>query len=102
MSLLAGISCLRFRDLTPAIASGMQILMFVTPVFWPPEMLGSRLAFIAQLNPFYHLVLILRDPLLGNVPPLASWLWAIGFLAVGGVGTLFVYGRYRDRFAYWY
>jgi ABC-type polysaccharide/polyol phosphate export permease len=102
MSLLAGISCLRFRDLTPAIASGMQILMFVTPVFWPPTMLGSRLEFIAQLNPFYHLVLIMRDPLLGNVPPLASWLWAIGFFVVGGLGTLLVYGRYRDRFAYWY
>jgi ABC-2 type transport system permease protein len=102
MSLLVGIGCLKFRDLSPAIASAMQVLIFVTPIFWPPELLGPKLASVAEFNPFYHLVLILRDPLLGNAPPLASWVWATGFLAAGWIVTLWVYGRYRDRFAYWY
>jgi len=102
ISLLIGIACLRFRDLTPAVVSGMQVMMFVTPVFCPPTMLSQKLAFVAQLNPLYHLVLILRDPLLGNVPALASWLWTAGFAVVGWLITLWVYGRYRNRFAYWY
>jgi ABC-type polysaccharide/polyol phosphate export permease len=102
ISLLIGIACLRYRDLTPAVASGMQVLMFVTPVFWPPTLLGEKLALVSQLNPLFHLVLILRDPLLGSVPPLASWLWSIGFALAGWLVTLWIYGRYRDRFAYWY
>jgi ABC-2 type transport system permease protein len=102
ISLLVGIVCLRFRDLTPAIASGMQVLMFVTPVFWPPTLLGPKLVYLADLNPFYHLVLILREPLLGSAPVPASWIWSIGFALSGWFITLWVYGRYRDRFAYWY
>jgi ABC-type polysaccharide/polyol phosphate export permease len=80
----------------------MQIMMFVTPVFWPKELLGPRLAAAAELNPFYHLVRILRDPLLGTVPPLTSWLWASGTLVLGGALTFWLYGRVRNRLPYWY
>lgn len=102
MSLLVGMMCLRRRDLGPAIASGMQILMFVTPVFWPKNLLGANLAFAADFNPFYHLVRIVRDPLLGTVPDPVSWLWVIGTLIVGTAVTIWAYGHYRDRLAYWY
>ena len=102
MSLLAGIICLRWRDLIPATFSAMQIAIFVTPVFWPKELLGPNLAFAAELNPLYHLVQIMRDPLLGNVPPVESWLWVLTTLVVGSVLTTWVYGRNRDRMAYWY
>jgi ABC-2 type transport system permease protein len=102
MSLLAGILCLRWRDLGPATASAMQIAMFVTPVFWPRDMLGPKLAFAADYNPLFHLVRIMRDPLLGQVPPVESWLWAVITLLVGSLVTLRIYGRQRDRLAYWY
>ncbi len=102
MGLLVGMACLKMRDLQPAISSAMQILMFVTPVFWPPDLLGPQFAFVADLNPFYHLVRILRDPLLGAVPPVWSWLWVFATLLVGCVVTFWVYGRNRNRLAYWY
>lgn len=102
MALLAGMLCLRWRDLGPAIASAMQILMFATPIFWPPDLLGPRLAFIADYNPFYHLVRILREPLLGAAPPMTSWLWVVGMLVVGAAVTAWLYGRSRNRLAYWY
>jgi ABC-2 type transport system permease protein len=102
MSLLIGIVCLRWRDLIPATASAMQIAIFVTPVFWPKELLGPSLAFAAEFNPLYHLVRIMRDPLLGTVPPLTSWIWVITTLIVGSAATLWVYGRQRDRLPYWY
>jgi ABC-type polysaccharide/polyol phosphate export permease len=102
MSLLAGIICLRVRDLIPATASAMQIAMFVTPVFWPKDLLGHKLAFAADFNPLYHLTTILRDPLLGVTPPLVSWLWVLATLIVGSMLTLWVYGKKRDRMPYWY
>ena len=87
LSMVAGMACLRFRDLSPAIASGMQVLMFVTPIFWPADMLGKRLAFLAELNPFYHLVIVLRDPLLGRIPETGDWLWAAGSAVVEVAGS---------------
>lgn len=102
MSLLSGMLCLRRRDLGPAIASGMQIMMFVTPVFWPKDMLGPNLGIAADLNPFYHMVRIVRDPLLGIVPDPVSWFWVLGTLVVGLLVTFWSYGLYRDRMAYWY
>jgi ABC-2 type transport system permease protein len=102
MSLLAGIVCLRWRDMSQAISSTMQIAMFITPVFWPKQFLGPKLAFAADYNPLYHLVQILRDPLLGEVPSLENWLWVSATLVVGSVVTLWTYGRNRDRLPYWY
>jgi ABC-type polysaccharide/polyol phosphate export permease len=102
MSLIVGMICLGKRDFVLVIASAMQIMMFVTPVFWPKDLLGSKLAYVVDFNPLYHLVTIARVPMLGGVPPLSSWLWAIGTLVVGSCITLWIYGRYRDRIAYWF
>lgn len=102
ISTLVGMACLRRRDLVPAISTGMQIILFATPVFWPRDLLGSELAFAAELNPLYHLLQIVREPLLGNVPGLTHWLWGVGTCLVGWVATAWLYGRCRDRFAYWY
>jgi ABC-type polysaccharide/polyol phosphate export permease len=102
LSLLFGMASLRWRDLIPATTTAMQIMMFVTPVFWSKEMLGPELAFAADFNPLYHFVRIAREPLLGTVPPLTSWIWVAGTLVCGMTLTLWVYGRFRDRMAYWY
>jgi ABC-2 type transport system permease protein len=102
MSLLAGILCLRWRDLVPATHSAMQIAIFATPVYWSKEMLGPKLAIAADYNPLFHLVRILRDPLLGTAPPLESWIWASVTLAIGLTGTFWIYGWKRDRLPYWY
>ena len=102
MSILSATMCLRWRDLGLAIFSGMQIAIFVTPIFWPKELLGPNLAFAADFNPLYHLVAIMRDPLIGIVPPLTSYLWALGTLIVGSTFTFWLYGKCRDRMPYWY
>ena len=102
LSLFFGIVCLRWRDLVPATGAAIQIAMFVTPIFWPKEFLGERLAFAADYNPLYHFVRVMREPLLGTVPPAESWLWVFGTFVVGSVVTLWVYGRNRNRLSYWY
>jgi len=102
MSLLVGMLALRRRDVIPAVGSAMQIMMFVTPVLWPKELLGPKLAFAADLNPLYHLVRVARDPLMGLAPGIENWAWAIGLLLVGGGATLWLYGRWRNRMPYWF
>ena len=102
MSLIVGMLCLGKRDLVLVVGNAMQIMMFITPVFWPKDLLGSELAYAVDFNPLYHLLTIARVPMLGGVPPLTSWLWGIGTLIVGSCFTSWLYGRFRDRIAYWF
>lgn len=102
ITLAVGVLCLKRRDFIPAFMSGMQIMMVITPVFWGKELLGASLAWASDFNPFFHLLRVVRDPLIGQSVPMVSWIWVSAMLAVGGFTTLWLYGRYRDRFAYWY
>jgi ABC-2 type transport system permease protein/lipopolysaccharide transport system permease protein len=67
---------------------------------WKPELLHRR-AYIAVINPFYHLIEIVRTPLLGNVPDLKNYLAVLLITAVNlGLAGL-VFTRFRSRVAYW-
>ncbi|MEO1206515.1 MAG: ABC transporter permease [Pseudomonadota bacterium] len=102
MSMLCGMLCLRRRDLGPLAGSAMQVMMFVTPVFWPKDMLGPELAWATDLNPLFHFVQIIRQPLLGEPVAIESWYWAVASLIIGTIVTMALYGRYRRHMAYWY
>lgn len=55
----------RFRDVVHIASVGLQVMFFVTPIIWPPEMLSKhRLHWVIDLNPFYHLLEVVRRPLL--------------------------------------
>jgi ABC-type polysaccharide/polyol phosphate export permease len=100
MALLFGLLSARFRDVPLIIASIVQVVFFLTPVIWRPEMLPDRALFL-QLNPFHHMVEILRAPLLGQVPPMESWIANILIAVCGWAVCLFFYSAYRWRIAYW-
>jgi ABC-type polysaccharide/polyol phosphate export permease len=100
--ILAGMLASRFRDLQQMIQSLLQISMFVTPLFWPPESLsGLRRIIFVGLNPLYHLLSIARDPLLGNMPRLNNYIAALVITAVGWTLTLYMFKHFRKRISYW-
>jgi lipopolysaccharide transport system permease protein len=95
-----GIISARFRDIPQLIGSVVQIIFFVTPIMWKPELLSHR-AYIADVNPFYHLVEIVRGPLLGHVPSFQNYLAVFLITAINfGLAGL-VFKRFRSRIAYW-
>ncbi len=98
--LLLGIISARFRDVPPIVASVVRVLLFVTPIIWMPELMPGR-AFVLDLNPFYHLVEVVRAPLLGQVPGLVSWLAVLGITLGGWIVAFEFFRRYRWRIAYW-
>ncbi|MBK1719599.1 ABC transporter permease [Thiocystis violacea] len=100
IALFFGLLSARFRDVPLIVGSIVQVLFFITPVIWRPEMLPGR-ALLLDLNPFYHLVEIMRAPLLGQAPGLENWLTVILITVVGWTATLFFYSAYRWRIAYW-
>src|SRR3954452_24087191 len=99
-SLSIGIISARFRDVPPLIGSVVQIVFFVTPIFWKPEMLKGR-DYITDLNPFYHLLEIVRAPLLGGVPSARSWFAVLLITVINVVITGVFFSRFRSRISYW-
>lgn len=90
----------RFRDIPPLMGNVAQMMFFVTPILWRERDLGDR-AFIAHLNPIYHLIEIIRAPLLGSAASLASWGAALAFTAVNLAVAVVFYARFRWRIPYW-
>jgi lipopolysaccharide transport system permease protein len=100
VTLLLAIFCTRFRDIPQIITNLVQIAFFMTPIMWKPEVLGNR-RWIADFNPAYHFLEIVRAPILGGPIPLTSWIVTFALLPAGYGLTLLVLARFRSRVTYW-
>ena len=102
VALLFAMLCARYRDLAQIVASLLQVAFYLTPIIWMPSLLPDRMgATFLQLNPFYHLLELIRAPLLGVAPSLTSWLVVLVISVVGWGFTLSVFSCLRHRVAYW-
>jgi ABC-2 type transport system permease protein/lipopolysaccharide transport system permease protein len=95
-----GILSARFRDIPQLIGSIVQIIFFITPIMWKPSLLSHR-SYIADLNPFYHLVEFIRAPLLGHMPSVTNYLVVLLITVVNLAVAALVFTRFRSRIAYW-
>jgi lipopolysaccharide transport system permease protein len=91
----------RYRDVNKILTSLVVVIMILTPIFWKPEMVTGLRALSYYLNPFYYIVEIIRDPLLGREPVafkyLVSSIMAIVSLLVGAI----VHKRYSKYVVFW-
>ncbi len=100
MAVLIGMLCARFRDMPQLVGWAVHLGFFLTPVLWPIEFL-ARFGWLAQINPLFHLVELVRQPLLGQPVALLTWLLSLLALLVGGSLTFLLYQRLRWRLPYW-
>jgi ABC-type polysaccharide/polyol phosphate export permease len=100
ISALLGCLSLRFQDLEQAVTSFMQVMFYVTPVIFQQSMIpGGDL--ISNLNPFYHILVVVRGNLINENVTLFNWI-AVLVINVTGIGiTLWVLRRSRPKLAYW-
>lgn len=102
IALVLAVLSARFRDITQAVQSAMQIAFFLTPIMWLPQSIAAHASEnILKLNPFYHLVAIVRDPLIGATLDPANWIVSIGLAIAGWFAALLFYGRFQRRVPYW-
>lgn len=102
VALILAVLCARYRDLPQIVASVLQVVFYLTPIMWMPSHLPQSAAlFLLNLNPCFHLLQVVRAPLLGEVPSDINWLVSVGMAVVGWAIALVVYGRYKRRIAYW-
>jgi len=100
VAMLGGLFTARFRDIQQLINMVMQIALFVTPVFWDPDQLQSH-PIMFQANPLFHLVDVVRTPLLGAAPHMLSYVMVSLMAIVGWLVTFDLYSRFRRRLPYW-
>lgn len=102
MSLVLSILCARFRDLTQIMASLLQIFFYVTPIIWMPSLLPARTSLmVLDPNPFFHLLSIVRGPLLSHPTTIGNWAVSCLIGLLGTVVSVIFFNAYRRRIAYW-
>lgn len=100
LSIVVTIFCTRFQDMTQVVNVGTQIIFFFTPILWQVDSIKSK-AYLAEWNPVYHWIELLRAPLLGSLPTLSDYLWSIFSLMGFSLLAAYYLGRYRSRIVLW-
>ncbi len=102
IALILGVLCARYRDLPQIVGSILQILFYLTPIMWMPDLLPKRAGlYLLDSNPVYHLLEIIRSPLLGQLPTTTNWEISLALALFGWFLAIAVYGRFKRRIAYW-
>ncbi|QGU06206.1 ABC-2 type transporter [Corynebacterium occultum] len=107
VAMFFGIVATRYRDVSPLLEAGTQLLFYVTPIVWMTSTLqenvaelGSR-ARLAELNPLYHYLEIVRAPMIGADLPAYHWWVVIGFTVAGLCLAMLAMKQWRFRVSYW-
>jgi ABC-type polysaccharide/polyol phosphate export permease len=100
LAVFLSLANLRYRDTQLAVASAMQVLPFVTPIFWKRDMLQNH-PWIADINPFFHMIEIAREPMLGREPGVVSWVVTGSMAVLLFVAACGLFARYRHRIIFW-
>jgi len=90
----------RFRDVVQIVTSIVQITLFATPILWPISRIGNA-RLIADINPVYHFIQLIRAPLLGELPEALSWIVALSTVTLGILCAIWLLNRTSKRIVYW-
>jgi ABC-2 type transport system permease protein len=105
VALCFGILATRYRDISPLLASLVQLLFYITPIIWNDQTLrlqgAGTWAKIIELNPLLHYMDIVRAPLLGEPQELRHWVVVITLTVLGWVVAALAMRQYRARVPYW-
>jgi ABC-type polysaccharide/polyol phosphate export permease len=102
MMLIVAVISTRFRDATQIIQNFLQVVFYLTPIIWNPALIPERAGtMVLDFNPFYHLLQVVRAPLLGQAATATNWKVVMMMAVIGWVVALLFFGTYRKRIPYW-
>jgi ABC-type polysaccharide/polyol phosphate export permease len=92
--------CARFRDVELFVRNLVQLAFFVTPIFWNYRQISSNRQFIVEYNLLFYFIEIIRNPLLGEIPPLRHYLTVLAVTVVGFGLAYVVHRKMRAQLAF--
>ena len=89
----------RFRDLAPALSLMMQALWFTSPIYFEEKMFRSGgLGKLIDYNPIYHVLQIIRAPLLkGQWPSIENYLFCFYTAILFAIIAIAVGSKYEKK-----
>lgn len=99
--LLLAMIAARYRDISQLIKNLIQVVFFITPVMWKPEVLPVNKLFFVWGNPIYPFIEIVRAPLLGQLPSFSIMMSSLGITLLTIMFSFIIFTRYRSRIIYW-
>jgi lipopolysaccharide transport system permease protein len=103
-AIVSSIFQVHFPDTNHLLEVFLQLLFYLTPIIFQPSLMLSwgRLGWIVRCNPFYHVLELVRRPVLFGLPPsLESVLVTFGFVAVMGLLAFFFMRRNERHLVFW-
>jgi lipopolysaccharide transport system permease protein len=102
VGLLLGVLSTRYRDLPMTVGSILPIFFYLTPIIWMPDFMPGKLGLrLLEFNPFYHMISLVRAPLMGDIPSYNTWIFCGIAAVLGWIVAMLVYARSRDRVVFW-
>ena len=94
IAILTAFTNLKYRDFAQIATLGMQLLWYMSPVFFQPSMFKTaNLSLVWELNPVTHILNLMRAPMLyGSFPTWVDYAFVLGTSAV-----LYLLAAYRIR-----
>lgn len=89
-----------YRDFGQLVTSTTLFMFFLTPIFWRADRLGSY-AWVVDWNPLYHLLSLIRQPLLGETVELWTYFMVFVLLCLLGLASFLSYWVWGRRVLYW-
>lgn len=90
----------RFRDLSQITQSILQVVFFITPIFWFPRLLEKG-SWVIAINPAAYFIDLVRSPLLGHAPAVSSWWVSLLTLVLSSLMAAWVYRSKSKMVAFW-
>jgi ABC-2 type transport system permease protein len=99
LGLFLAASSVFFRDTVYTYGVLLVAWMYLTPLFYPPQIIPPQWAPLIQLNPVYHLVELVRAPVYaGQLPDPTHVVAAAAFSIAAAVVGFWYFNVMRDRF----
>jgi len=91
-----------FYDTIEMIGVLMTLLMYMTPVFYPMDIVPEKYLWVVRFNPIRSVLEVFRDPIyFGKIPPLTHLTVAVSVTAVALIVGVVAFRRSSDRIAFY-
>ncbi len=101
VALVMSVSTVYSRDLQHIVGILMQALLFLSPVFYKPDALQGKVAWLISLNPLTQFIDLFRTPIYsGEFPSLTTVLISMALAATSVFVGLWFFAKHENKVAF--
>lgn len=91
-----------FTDIVELVTVLLMLAMYLTPVFYPMDIIPERLQWVVRFNPLRSILEVFRDPIYyGKIPPLSHLSVAVCIALAALALGIWTFRRSSDRIAFY-